>query len=69
DRLKPLGMNGTKKLKSLFIDDKVPREMRSRIPILTTGDNDIIWVYGNRIADPYRVTPKTKKVLFIKGLT
>ncbi|MCH7499500.1 MAG: tRNA lysidine(34) synthetase TilS [Nitrospinae bacterium] len=69
DRLKPLGMNGTKKLKSLFIDDKVPREMRSRIPILTTGDNDIIWVYGTRIADPYRVTPKTKKVLFIKGLT
>ena len=68
DRLKPLGMNGTKKVKSLFIDDKVPREMRSSIPILTTRNNDIIWVYGTRIAHPYRVTPKTKKVLFIKGL-
>lgn len=68
DRLQPLGMKGTKKLKSLFIDEKVPQEIRSRIPILTTGDNDIIWVYGMRIADTYRVTSETSKVLFIKGL-
>jgi tRNA(Ile)-lysidine synthase len=68
DRLRPLGMKGSKKLKSLFIDEKVPQEMRSRIPILTTGDNDIIWVYGMRIADTYRVTSDTNKVLFIKGL-
>lgn len=69
DRLAPLGMKGTKKLKSLFIDEKVPQEIRSTVPILTTGDNDIIWVYGTRIAHAYRVTSKTNKVLFIKGLT
>jgi tRNA(Ile)-lysidine synthase len=69
DRLRPLGMQGTKKLKSLFIDEKVPQEIRSSIPILTTGDNDIIWVYGMRIADIYRVTSSTSKVLFIKGLS
>jgi tRNA(Ile)-lysidine synthase len=68
DRLKPLGMQGTKKLKSLFIDEKVPQETRSTVPILTTGDNDIIWVYGTRIAHDYRVTSDTSKVLFIKGL-
>ena len=62
-------MKGTKKLKSLFIDEKVPQEIRSTVPILTTGDNDIIWVYGTRIAHAYRVTSKTNKVLFIKGLT
>ena len=69
DRLKPLGMDGTKKLKSLFIDEKVPQEIRSTIPILTTVDNDIIWVYGTRIAHPYRVTSDTSNVLFIKGLS
>jgi tRNA(Ile)-lysidine synthase len=69
DRLRPLGMKGTKKLKSLFIDEKVPQEIRSSIPILTTGDNDIIWVYGMRIAHTYRVTSGTNKVLFIKGLS
>ena len=62
-------MKGTKKLKSLFIDEKVPQEIRSSIPILTTSDNDIIWVYGMRIADIYRVTSDTNKVLFIKGLS
>jgi tRNA(Ile)-lysidine synthase len=69
DRLKPLGMKGTKKLKSLFIDEKVPQEIRSTVPILTTGDNNIIWVYGTRIADAYRVTAETSKILFIKGLS
>ena len=69
DRLKPLGMTGTKKVKSLFIDEKVPRGIRPGVPILTTGDNDIIWVYGTRIAEPYRVTSDTRKVLFIKGLS
>lgn len=69
DRLRPLGMKGTKKLKSLFIDEKVPQEVRSSIPILTTGDNDIIWVYGMRIADIYRVTSNTSKVLFVRGLS
>ena len=68
DRMTPLGMKGTKRLKSLFIDEKVPQEIRSRIPVLTTGDNNIIWVYGTRIAHPYRVTSETTKVLFIKGL-
>ena len=68
DRLRPLGMKGSKKLKSLFIDEKVPQEMRSRIPILTTRDNDIIWVYGMRISNTYQVTSDTNKVLFVKGL-
>lgn len=69
DRIEPLGMAGTKKVKSIFIDEKVPQEKRSFIPILTTVENDIIWVYGTRISHSYRVTADTKKVLFIKGLS
>jgi tRNA(Ile)-lysidine synthase len=67
DRFFPLGMIGSKKLKSFFIDQKVPQSMRSYIPILTNADDDIIWVYGQRISHPYRVTDKTEKVLFIEG--
>jgi tRNA(Ile)-lysidine synthase len=67
DRFCPLGMKGNKKLKSFFIDQKVPKSMRSQIPILTNADDDIIWVYGQRISHLYRVTEKTKKVLFIEG--
>jgi tRNA(Ile)-lysidine synthase len=67
DRFVPLGMTGHKKLKSFFIDEKVSREQRESIPILTTGMGDIIWVYGKRIADNFRVTHTTRKILFIEG--
>ncbi len=67
DRFVPLGMRGHKKVKSYFIDQKVPREERSLIPILTNSLDDIIWVYGERISDSFRVDENTKKVLFIEG--
>jgi tRNA(Ile)-lysidine synthase len=67
DRFVPLGMTGRKKLKSFFIDEKIPRELRESIPILTTGMGDIIWVYGKRIAENFRVTRNTRKILFIEG--
>ena len=67
DRFVPLGMTGRKKLKSFFIDEKVPRMERETIPILTTQTGDIIWVYGKRISEKFRVTEKTRKILFIAG--
>ena len=67
DSFVPLGMTGHKKVKSYFIDQKVPREERSLIPILTNSRDDIIWVYGERISDPFQVAENTKKVLFIVG--
>ncbi len=67
DRFRPLGMLGNKKLKSFFIDNKIPKFIRSRIPILTNDKDDIIWVYGQRIAHFCRVTDKTRKILFVQG--
>ncbi len=68
DRFVPLGMQGHKKVKSYFIDQKIPREERPFIPILTNADNDIIWVYGERISDLFRAVENTKKVLLIEGI-
>ena len=67
DRFRPLGVLGNKKLKSFFIDSKIPRHVRHKIPILTNDKDDIIWVYGQRIGHFYRVTDKTKKILFVQG--
>ncbi len=68
DRFIPLGMSGRKKLKDFFIDEKIPQKQRYSIPILTTLKGDIIWVYGLRISDKFRVTSGTNKILNIKGL-
>ncbi|MEK9629010.1 MAG: tRNA lysidine(34) synthetase TilS [Nitrospinota bacterium] len=67
DRFHPLGMSGVKKLKSFFIDKKIPKKIRGRIPLLTNENDDIIWVYGQRIAHFCRVTEKTRKILFVQG--
>jgi tRNA(Ile)-lysidine synthase len=67
DSFVPLGMQGHKKVKSFFIDQKIPRKERPFIPILINGNDDIIWIYGERISDSFRVDSTTKKVLFIEG--
>ena len=45
DRFRPLGMDGSKKVKDLFIDRKIPLRERARTPILVCQD-EIIWVCG-----------------------
>ena len=53
DRFRPLGLPGAKKLQDFFVDAKVPREERRRIPLLVAGER-IAWVVGHRIADEFR---------------
>ena len=55
-------MEGSKKLKDFFIDLKVPREERDRIPLIVDEEN-IIWVVGYRISDLHKVTKKTKVLM------
>jgi tRNA(Ile)-lysidine synthase len=56
DRMQPLGLVGTRKLQDVFVDCKVPRALRSSIPIVE-GSLGIAWVAGLRMGEPYRVSP------------
>ena len=40
DRIRPLGMTGTRKVKDVFIDRKLPRSRRARFPLVTLGGED-----------------------------
>ena len=62
DRIEPLGLGETKKIKSYFIDRKIPRECRRRIPLLVDS-RSILWIAGEMISDRVKVTEQTKKVL------
>ncbi len=62
DRFVPLGMKGHKKLKDFFIDAKVPKALRRRIPLLISGGT-IVWVVGYRINEYFRLTEGSKRVL------
>lgn len=62
DRFSPFGMRGTKKLKDYFIDEKIPRDLRDKIPLLV-DENNIIWVIGYRASEIYKVDKDTTRVL------
>ena len=53
DRFVPLGMRGAKKLKDFFIDEKIPRFLRKKVPVFETRDG-IIWVGGLRTDNRFR---------------
>ncbi len=63
DVFQPSGMAGRKKLKDLFIDMKIDRSWRSRIPLVTTANGQIIWLIGVRRAELFRPSAQEKQVL------
>lgn len=65
DRIKPFGMEGTKKLKDLFIDLKIPRSKRRILPLLI-GGKEILWVVGIRRSSHAPVTGDTRRVLKVE---
>jgi len=67
DRFRPFGLRGTKKLSDFFIDRKIPRHLRDRVPLLVDGD-DILWVVGIRRADKARISEDTRRILEVQLL-
>ena len=53
---------GSKAITRYMIDEKIPREQRDQIPVLTEGDH-VLWVVGYRISEYYKITNATKTIL------
>jgi tRNA(Ile)-lysidine synthase len=65
DRFQPLGMQGHKKVKDLFIEKKVPLEARSTLPLLLAGE-EILWIPRYGRSEIAKIGPATKEVLRVK---
>jgi tRNA(Ile)-lysidine synthase len=48
DSMRLMGLNGSKKVKDIFIDDKIPPSLRPHIPIISDALGRIIWIAGIR---------------------
>lgn len=46
DKVAVKGLNGHKKIKDIFIDEKIPPEERKTYPILVDNNNQILWIPG-----------------------
>lgn len=65
DFIIPCGMTGSKKIKDIFIDLKIPAEERDK-KLIITDDENILYVEGFRIHNNYKVTSSTNNILNIK---
>lgn len=66
DVFHPLGAKGAKKLKDFFIDLKIPKRVRNRVPLVVDAKGNIIWVVGFRISDLVKVDENTEKYITLR---
>jgi tRNA(Ile)-lysidine synthase len=56
DRMRPLGLGGTKSLQDLFTDNKVPRSLRRALPVVVANGR-IAWVAGVAVSEEFAARP------------
>ncbi|MEY8338632.1 tRNA lysidine(34) synthetase TilS [Lachnospiraceae bacterium 62-35] len=56
---------GRKSIKAFMIDEKIPRDIRGKIPMLADGSH-IVWIVGYRISEYYKVTENTKVIMQVR---
>ena len=62
DRITPLGMKGSQKIKDVFINHKVPRMQRAFFPVLCSRET-ILWLAGRVLSEKAKITPATRHIL------
>ncbi|WP_256762283.1 tRNA lysidine(34) synthetase TilS [Cohnella sp. WQ 127256] len=69
DLMHPYGLNGTKKVQDMFVDAKVPRSRRDKLPLLVNGDGRVLWIPGMRRSSDALVTKETRntwRITFVR---
>jgi tRNA(Ile)-lysidine synthase len=61
DRMRPLGMSGTKTLQDLFTDRGVPRSLRHHLPVVTAAGR-VVWVAGVAVSEDFRLSQDAEEV-------
>ncbi|RUT42596.1 tRNA lysidine(34) synthetase TilS [Paenibacillus anaericanus] len=65
DIMRVMGLDGSKKVKDIFIDEKIPPSLRSQIPIVSDAEGRILWIAGIRRSTVAMVTQHTSSVMRI----
>ncbi len=66
DRFRLPGLDGRTKIQDLFVDRKVPRHLRDRVPLVVDDCDRIVWVAGHSIASEFLVTDPAQAVIILR---
>jgi para-aminobenzoate synthetase component 1 len=62
DRMRPLGLGGSKRISDLLTEARVPRNLKPRCYVLCCGDR-IVWLVGRRLAEGFQAGPDTARTV------
>lgn len=64
DFIRPVGLRGRRKVQDVFVDAKIPRDLRALMPVIECK-GEIIWAPGARIAEGWEVPSASTAALWI----
>ena len=67
DRMRPLGLGGTKSLQDLFTDQHVPRSLRRSLPVVWAGER-IAWVAGVAVSEEFKLEDQAEAAVLTATL-
>ena len=67
DRFHPVGRKKEKKLKDYLIEQKIPKSLRNRIPLLAVGEK-VAWIIGHQVSAEFTLVGNAKKGVILKAL-
>ncbi|HUU27497.1 MAG TPA: tRNA lysidine(34) synthetase TilS [archaeon] len=67
ENMRPFGLGGTKKLKKLFGEKRIPASQRSKLPVFRDSEGEVLWVCGVARSEIAPLSAGTKKILIIQA--
>ncbi len=66
DRMRPLGLEGSKSLQDLFTDAGVPRSLRRALPVVVAGER-IAWIAGVAVSEEFKLSDESTGVVLLSA--
>lgn len=66
DRMRPLGLGGSKSLQDLFTDRKVPRSLRGTLPVVIS-EGRIAWIAGVAVSEEFAARPGSESAAVLSA--
>ncbi len=66
EKMRPFGLGGSKKVKKLFLERRVPASSRSGIPVVRDAHGVVLWLCGVARSEQAPVVPGAKTLLRIR---
>jgi tRNA(Ile)-lysidine synthase len=67
DKMRPIGMQGHKKVSDILIDKKLSVPEKEKVWVLVSGE-EIVWINELVVCEDYKVTSETTSVLRVESL-